>query len=129
MVAAFLLIVSLKAEDYSFSSDKALHMGISFAIAGLTETILERNYDMTPQGLIFFSSLTAFSFGIAKETYDAHQSDNHFSSADLAYDALGAVSGSVVAYYINDTFFKDKRYSVSTQIDSQKQAVKINYKF
>ena len=55
--------------------------------------------------------------------------NNRFSRADLAYDALGALSGAFTAYWINDTFFSESRYRVTTEVGEKKKMLDVHYRF
>ena len=45
--------------------------------------------------------------GVLKEYSDSTKPNNHISSADLAYDLLGSVTGTMFGMYISEEFFID----------------------
>lgn len=84
------------AEDRWLGPDKALHFGVSAALAAGGYALSVPLTDTEPPRLIVGASL-ALGAGIAKELYDwSGRGDASFR--DLAWDVLGTVTGLLIAW-------------------------------
>jgi putative lipoprotein len=89
--------------DPWFGRDKAIHFSVSFALAGNAYA------DSTPftkrtRIRVLVGAGVALSAGIAKELYDHHEGTG-FSWRDLAWDAAGTATGTLVAWLVDRYLF------------------------
>lgn len=98
LALAFALTASAaRAEDRDpwLGKDKALHFTVSAGLAVGSYAIARPLLEKRPQALTLAGGM-AFSFGIAKETWDLTGHGDP-SWKDLTWDAIGTVSGLLVA--------------------------------
>jgi len=90
----------------SFANDKKKHLGISFLLGSATGMYMQYNYQNNSftENLIIGTSLAMIP-GIAKEYHDSKQANNHASGADLAYDLLGSITGTMFGIYVSKKLF------------------------
>jgi len=77
--------------------DKAEHLGVSLALSGTAYAGLRLLGRDPPALRVAFSVGLALLPGVLKELYDAGRPGNRFSGLDLTWDAVGALSGALVA--------------------------------
>jgi len=121
----FFLTLSLSANgsnNLSFEEDKKLHLGVSFLISGVSETILEKTTISNKEKFIY-STAFSLSIGIIKEIKDSQEINNYFSLADLTYDFIGSLSGAATSYYIHRYFDKN------TNVNLSNKQINISYSF
>lgn len=106
VIGSLMFISSAMAqEDSWWARDKAYHLSVSFGLASAAYSFFW-TFDVPSQTSSrpwirpIISTSTALIPGLAKEFYDAAQSDNHFSGKDLTWDFIGSASGSLVMYSI-----------------------------
>ena len=87
------------ADDWT-GPDKTKHFAVSAVIGAAAYAITEDRSQ---------AFMLALAPGLAKEIYDSTQSDNHFSSKDMLWNALGAAVGVQVGFVV----FKPNEVSVS----------------
>jgi putative lipoprotein len=101
-----MLSSAARAEDAWFARDKGLHFGVSAGLAaggyGVSAVWLEPRWARATAG---FAS--AFGLGLAKEAWDATGRGDP-SGRDVAWDAIGALTGTAVAWGI-DLAFQHRR--------------------
>lgn len=90
--SAVLLLLTSATGAHAIGTDTLVHGGVSMAMGVGAGAILPA--DM-PQHTLAATGL-ALVPGLAKEIYDAHQSENRFSWTDLAADALGSAGGAML---------------------------------
>ena len=87
------------AEDEWLGADKALHFGVSAAIAaagyGLAVPVWEERWQRVTCGVSL-----ALTLGVAKELYDLATGGDP-SWRDIAWDAIGAAAGALLALGID----------------------------
>jgi len=90
----------------NFANDKKKHLGISFLLGSATGMYMQYNYqsNSSTENLIIGTSLAMLP-GIAKEYYDSKQADNYASGADLTYDLLGSITGTLFGIYLGKKLF------------------------
>ena len=73
-------------------SDKQLHFGVSMGLSSMTYATMDAyGYSKTKSTL---GSLgVALTAGLAKEISDSQQPDNRFDKNDMAYNLMGALTG------------------------------------
>lgn len=108
-VLVFLLFTQLLFSDsMQFTSDKQKHLGVSFLLGSAAGAYMKYHYqDNSYAKNLFMGTTIAMVPGILKEYSDSTKANNHFSSADLAYDLLGSVTGTIFGIYISKNFFID----------------------
>lgn len=111
-------------KDYSLTTDKQLHFGVSFLLSDTFESLLEINSDLTNKEKILLASSLSFSIGLAKEFKDSSEPNNYFSTADLTYDLFGSILGSLTSFYIHRYINKDIDLSFN-----ENKNLFISYKF
>jgi VanZ family protein len=91
-----------------FTNDKKKHLGVSFALGSATGAYMKYNYQNNSYAKnLLIGTGIAMIPGVLKEFRDSTQPNNHISSADLAYDLLGSVAGTMFGIYISEEFFID----------------------
>lgn len=104
----FLLLFAqlLFSDNMSFANDKKKHLGISFLLGNATGMYMKYNYqdNSYTKNLLIGTSLAMIP-GVLKEYSDSKQVDNYASSADLAYDLLGSITGTIFGIYISKKLF------------------------
>jgi len=100
-----------------------LHMGLSTLFGALGETVLHANTDLGTTGRIVYGTIIGTVPGFAKEVIDSTHGDNYFDASTVAYDALGALIGSVIANYINN------RIQVGVEKRKEGAIISIGYRF
>lgn len=82
-------------------SDKKLHVFLELVIAALIGALM--SFIHFPSAFIAaaIAFAVAFAFGIWKEVKDSKQKGNHFCVWDLAWDVVGSLGGSVIAFLAN----------------------------
>lgn len=94
LLVALTAFINLHAED----SNSAKHYGISAAFGFASETIIHKYYsELNDFEKISYATVVGTLPGLAKEF-----NDDKFSNEDLAFDALGALTGAVLANYLNN---------------------------
>lgn len=88
----FLAGNSAFAAPEDIESDKQLHFGVSMGLSTMTyQTMDVYGYSKTQSTL---GSLgVTLTIGVAKEISDAQQENNRFDKNDIAYNVLGALTG------------------------------------
>lgn len=104
-------LINLSAED----SNSAKHYGISAAFGFVSETVIHKNFTtLNDFEKISYATITGTLPGLAKEFHD-----DKFSKEDLAFDALGALTGAIFANYLNNNtsiFIAHSEENKSTQV-------------
>lgn len=99
------------AEDDWFGSDKALHFGVSVALAGggyaASALVLEQPWQRATTGAAF--SLT---LGAAKELYDL-SGHGDASWKDFTWDAIGTAVGTGIALLVDTAISRSSRVESS----------------
>lgn len=82
-------------------SDKMLHVFCEFVIGALVGVSI--SFVHFPSAFIAaaIAFAVAFAFGIWKEIKDRKQKGNHFCVWDLAWDVVGCLAGSLLAFLTN----------------------------
>ncbi len=94
LLVALTAFINLHAED----SNSAKHYGISAAFGFASETVIHKYYsELNDFEKISYATVVGTLPGLAKEF-----NDDKFSNEDLAFDALGALTGEVLANYLNN---------------------------
>ncbi len=94
LLVALTAFINLHAED----SNSAKHYGISAAFGFASETVIHKYYsELNDFEKISYATVVGTLPGLAKEF-----NDDKFSNEDLAFDALGALTGAVLANYLNN---------------------------
>jgi putative lipoprotein len=100
VVLAALVIVPVEAQvDPWLGPDKALHFGASAALTGAGYAVGVTLTESRPLRVVLGVSV-GVAAGVSKELYDAAGGGDP-SARDLAWDALGVVTGALVAYAID----------------------------
>ncbi len=111
LLLGFVGLINVYAED----SNSAKHYGISAAFGFASETIIHKNFTpLNDLEKITYPTITGTLPGLAKEF-----NDDKFSNEDLAFDALGALTGAVFANYLNNNtsiFISHSEENKSTQV-------------
>ncbi len=81
------------AEEPMWDDDKVGHLLISAAVGGSVYAALTLWGDDSRASRLLLASGLALLPGLAKEIYDAGQPKNHFSSADMLWNLVGALAG------------------------------------
>ena len=108
--AIFLLLFSqlLFSDSTNFANDKKKHLGISFLLGSATGAYMKYNYQNNSYTKnLLIGTTIAMVPGILKEYSDSTKPNNHISSADLMYDLVGSVAGTMFGIYISEEFFID----------------------
>lgn len=104
----FLLLFAqlLFSDNMSFANDKKKHLGISFLLGNAIGMYMKYNYqdNSYTKNLLIGTSLAMIP-GVLKEYSDSKQVDNYASSADLAYDLLGSITGTIFGIYVSKKLF------------------------
>jgi len=100
-----------------------LHMGLSTVFGALGETVLHHNTNLGTTGRIVYGTIIGTVPGFAKEVIDSTHHDNYFDASSVAYDALAAFIGSVVANYVNN------RIQVGIEKRREGAIISIGYRF
>ncbi|MEE8587720.1 MAG: hypothetical protein V3S80_00085 [Sulfurimonadaceae bacterium] len=100
----FIYILFFASYSFAIEEDKQLHFIIPFFIGYSTESIIHKR-DFSETEKVLYSSGIALIPAIYKEISDEREENNNFDTEDLAYGALGAVTGSLLANYLNNHFF------------------------
>jgi uncharacterized protein YfiM (DUF2279 family) len=98
-IALCLLLLASRAaaQDRFLGVDKAQHFALSSALAaGWYGTLTLFGNDPRPVRLVLSTAL-ALAPGLLKELYDSGRPGKAFSRADLAWDLIGAATGSLLA--------------------------------
>lgn len=94
LLLALTTLVNLHAED----SNSAKHYGISAAFGFASETVIHKYFtELNDFEKISYATVVGTLPGLAKELHD-----EEFSNEDLAYDALGALTGAIFSNYLNN---------------------------
>lgn len=88
-------------------SDKKLHVFCEFAIAAAVGGVISPIHFPSAWIAAVIALAVALAFGIWKECRDRKQKGNHFCVWDLAWDVVGSVAGSAVAFLANYYTWKD----------------------
>ena len=84
--------------DAWFARDKAMHAGLSFALAAGGGLALRHGLDARTQDAAPFAIGTTLALGVVKEVNDERRvGGSGFSWRDLVADAVGALLGAAVA--------------------------------
>jgi uncharacterized protein YfiM (DUF2279 family) len=73
-------------------TDKQLHFGVSMGLSVMTYQTMDA-YGFSKTKSTFGSLGVALTAGLAKEISDSQQPNNRFDKNDMAYNLLGAVTG------------------------------------
>lgn len=82
-------------------SDKKIYVLYEFVIAALVGFFMSFIHFPSSWIAAGIAFAVAMAFGIWKEIKDSKQEGNHFCVWDLAWDVVGALSGSVLAFLAN----------------------------
>jgi hypothetical protein len=75
---------------YALESDKAAHLGISYALNTAFYGFNKKALKMDTKNALLFSAFTTLALGFTKEMMDAvERGDERFDSHDFFYDVLG----------------------------------------
>ncbi len=90
----FTLIVwnSAFAAPEDIQTDKQLHFGVSMGLSAMTYQTMD-TYGFSKTKSTLGSLGVALTAGLAKEISDAQDPNNRFDKNDMAYNLLGAVTG------------------------------------
>jgi len=103
-----------------FTNDKQKHLGASFLLGSAAGAYMKYNYQNNSYTKnLLIGTTIAMIPGVLKEYSDSTKPNNHISSADLAYDLLGSVAGTMFGIYISEEFF----------IDVEQRKIAYNIKF
>ena len=104
-------LIGLNAAD----SNSAKHYGLSAVFGFASETVIHKNFsELSDFEKISYSTVIGTLPGLAKEFHD-----DEFSNEDLAFDALGALSGAIFSNYLNNNtsiFISHSEENKSTQV-------------
>ncbi len=101
IVAPLLASSAARGEDRFWSRDKAQHLALSAAISvGWYATTTLLGDDPRPVRALLSFSL-ALAPGLLKELYDSGRPGKSFSTQDLAWDLIGAATGSLLALLLD----------------------------
>jgi putative lipoprotein len=89
--------------DPWFGRDKAMHLSVSFALAG-TSYATAAGVSKRTSVRVMSGAGIALSAGIAKELYD-QSSRGDASWHDLTWDAIGTATGTLVAWLVDRYLF------------------------
>jgi uncharacterized protein YfiM (DUF2279 family) len=91
----FLIVSSFHASyaaDNEIETDKQLHFSVCFGISAMTYGTMDAyGYSKTQSTLTSLG--VALAAGVAKEISDSQQANNRFDNNDMAYNLLGALTG------------------------------------
>jgi len=111
LLLGFVGLINLHAVD----SNSAKHYGISAVFGFASETIIHKNFtELNDFEKISYATVIGTLPGLAKEI-----NDDKFSNEDLAFDALGALTGAVLSNYLNNNtsiFVSHSEENKSTQV-------------
>lgn len=99
LIAALAAVPAEAQVDPWLGPDKALHFGASVALTGAGYAVGVTLTESRPLRVVLGVSV-GVAAGLGKELYDAAGGGDP-SARDLAWDALGVVTGAIVAYAID----------------------------
>jgi uncharacterized protein YfiM (DUF2279 family) len=94
----FLSLFVIFAFHFSYAApedvetDKQLHFGVSMGISAATYQTMDA-YGFSKTKSTLGSLGVALTAGLAKEISDSQQPDNRFDKNDMAYNLMGAITG------------------------------------
>lgn len=80
------------AATEDIQTDKQLHFGVSMGLSAMTYQTMEVYGYSKTQSTVGSLGLT-MAVGVAKEISDAQEANNRFDKNDIAYNLLGALTG------------------------------------
>jgi len=123
IVIIILLFIPVETFAGEADSNSVLHFGFSMVFGVMSETFLHNNFDMSAPPRIFYATVIGSIPGLAKEISDNSDDGGHFSGSDMAFDVVGAFTGSLISNYINNKV----RVSVKHQSDGAVIRLSYNY--
>lgn len=81
-----------QAAPEDVETDKQLHFGVSMGLSAMTYQTMDA-YGFSKTKSTLGSLGLALTAGLAKEISDAQQPNNRFDKNDMAYNLLGAMTG------------------------------------
>lgn len=81
-----------QAAPEDVEADKQLHFGVSMGLSAVTYQTMD-SYGFSKTKSTLGSLGVALTAGLAKEISDSQQPNNRFDKNDMAYNLLGAVTG------------------------------------
>lgn len=97
-------VLEVPSRDDWFGQDKALHFGVSAALAGAGYAGGALLFE-EPRARWLTGSGVALGAGVAKELYDAGRG-SFFSVKDLTWDVLGTATGLALSWTVDRLFFQ-----------------------
>jgi uncharacterized protein YfiM (DUF2279 family) len=87
-----LVSTSVFAAPEDIQTDKQLHFGVSMGLSAMTYQTMDA-YGFSKTKSTLGSLGVALTAGLAKEISDSQDPNNRFDNNDMAYNVLGAVTG------------------------------------
>jgi len=109
-------------EEGNESPDKRTlyHLGISFTIGYMSETILHQSDSLNDAGKILLASIPAIGVGVAKEF-----KDEQGEKGDIIANILGSLAGAYISNTLNNNYFFEVEHKLSTKMTK----LNVGYKF